>query len=45
MGAKTEQDMALFKLDFYKAYGTVHLSCLLKIMQAFGIPEHFLCMV
>jgi hypothetical protein len=42
---ETEQDMALFKLDFCKAYDTVHLSGLFKIMQTFGIPEHFLRMV
>jgi hypothetical protein len=42
---ETEQDMALFKLDFKKAYDTVHLPGLLRIMQAFGIPGHFLHMV
>jgi hypothetical protein len=39
-----EQDMALFKLDFCKAYDTVHLPSLFQIMRAFGVPELFLQM-
>jgi hypothetical protein len=37
--------MALLKLDFRKAFDTMHLSDLFKIMQAFGVPDSFLYMV
>jgi hypothetical protein len=42
---ETEQDMALFKLDFRKAYDMVHLPNMFWIIQAFGIPDSFLRMV
>lgn len=39
---KTNQDLILLKLDFKKAYNTVTLPFLFKVMAQIGIPIEFI---
>jgi hypothetical protein len=42
---ETKQDLVLLKLDFRKAYDTVHWDFLLAAMKKMGMPDHFINIV
>jgi len=42
---ESEQEAILLKLDFQKAYDTVHLPFLFKVMETMGIPSSFVDLV
>jgi len=42
---ESDQSSILLKLDFKKAYDTIHLPFLFKVMKIMGIPTNFLALV